>query len=66
MIDSVADRIEVLERENLEFSNRLNEHRIAIEEMVLVLYKSASKCDVCSENITDALKIAKGLGYSVI
>lgn len=63
LIDGVADRLEVLEREHAEFFERWHEHRRAIEAMVRVLGPSAPTCDGCAVEIAEALKIAEKLGY---
>ncbi len=63
LIDGVADRLEVLEREHAEFFDRWHEHRRTIEAMVRVLWPSAPTCDGCAFEIAEALKIARKLGY---
>ena len=63
LIDGVADRLEVLEREHAEFFDRWHEHRRAIEAIVRVLGPSAPTCDGCAVEIAEALKIARKLGY---
>ncbi len=63
LLDGVADRLEVLEREHAEFFERWHEHRRAIEAIVRVLGPSAPDCDGCAIEIAEALKIAKKLGY---
>ena len=62
LIDGVADRLEVLEREHAEFFDRWHEHRRAIEAIVRVLGPSAPTCDGCAVEIAEALKIARKLG----
>ena len=65
LLDGVANRLEVLEREHAEFFERWHEHRRAIEAMVRVLGPSAPTCRGCAVEIAEALKIAGKLGYGV-